>query len=57
MSKQSFVIARQTDMRGEMLKVWNAANELISDERQGIEVSVSTVSRRSAEADGLGEDG
>jgi hypothetical protein len=53
MSAQTFVIAGAESMRGVMLNVWNFVRSLIDDERKGVEVTVKTVSIRSAQANAL----
>lgn len=53
MSQQTFVIAGSGHTRPVMLRVWNFVCGLIGEEAKGIEVSVKTVSIRSAQANSL----
>jgi len=53
MSQQTFVIAGHSRMRDVMLHVWNFVCDLMGEETKGVEVSVKTVSIRSAQANAL----
>jgi hypothetical protein len=53
MSRESFTIASKSVLRDVMMKVWQCVCAMAEDDTHGVEVTVSSISKRSAQANSL----